>query len=330
MEKIKIGIVGYGNIGKGLETAISNSRDTELVAVFTRRDPSTIKIKNSQAKVVHFSDAEKYKDSIDVMILCTGSAKDLPVHGVHFAKMFNTVDSFDTHAKIPQYLKNVDESALSSGKVSIISIGWDPGLFSMIRMMSEAVLPKGETYTFWGKGVSQGHSDAVRRVDGVKKGIQYTIPVESAVERVRQGENPNLTTREKHIRVCYVVSQEGADRNKIENDIKTMPNYFDQYDTTVNFISEEEFNANHSKMSHGGHVIRSGITGLDQNLSNHTMEFSLKLESNPEFTSSVLLAYARAAYRMNQEGIKGAKTIFDVPIFYLSPRSRDELIKDLL
>jgi len=329
MEKIRIGIVGYGNIGKGLETAIQNNPDMELVAVFTRRDPSTLKIKDKKAKVVHFCDAEKYKETIDVMVLCTGSAKDLPVHGVEFAKMFNTVDSFDTHAKIPEYLKNVNESALSSGKVSIVSIGWDPGLFSMIRMISNAVLPNGKDYTFWGKGVSQGHSDAIRRVEGVKKGIQYTIPIESAVERVRKGENPDLTAGEKHIRECFVVCHEGADKNKIEAEIKNMPDYFADYQTKVHFIDEEEFEKNHTKMPHGGLVIRSGVTG-EEILHNQTIEFSLKLESNPEFTSSVLLAYARATYRMNKEGMKGAKTIFDVPIFYLSPKSRDELIKELL
>ncbi|NLJ58301.1 MAG: diaminopimelate dehydrogenase [Tissierellia bacterium] len=329
MKKIRIGIVGYGNIGKALETAIKNSSDVELVAVFTRRSPSEIKIKTETAKVVKFSQAEKYKDNIDVMVLCTGSAKDLPVHGVEFAKMFNTVDSFDTHAKIPEYLNNVDESAQASGKVSIISIGWDPGLFSMIRMISEAVLPNGVTHTFWGKGVSQGHSDAVRKVPGVKKAIQYTIPIDSAVDRIRSGENPKLSAGEKHLRECFVVCDENADKSKIESQIKSMPNYFADYETKVHFISEEEFEMNHSKMPHGGLVIRNGLTGVGK-LHNQTIEFSLKLESNPEFTSSVLLAYARAAYRMNMAGMKGAKTIFDVPIYYLSPRSREELIKDLL
>ncbi len=329
MEKIRIGIVGYGNIGKGLETAINNSSDTELTAVFTRRKPDEVKIQSQGVKIANYSEAENYKDIIDVMILCTGSAKDLPIHGVQFAKMFNTVDSFDTHAKIPEYLKNVNESALSSGKVSIVSIGWDPGLFSMIRMISEAVLPTGKSYTFWGKGVSQGHSDAIRRVDSVKNGIQYTIPIDSAVESVRRGENPELSAREKHIRECYVVCDDDADKNKIESDIKNMPNYFDEYDTTVNFVSEEEFKKNHSKMPHGGLVIRSGETGSEKQ-NKHTMEFSLKLDSNPEFTSSVLLAYARAAYKMNMDGMKGAKTIFDVPISYLSPKSREELIKELL
>lgn len=329
MSKIRIGIVGYGNIGRGVETAINNSNDTELVAVFTRRQPGTIKIKSPNAKVVSFSDAEEYKDSIDVMVLCTGSATDLPVHGVQFARMFNTVDSFDTHAKIPEYLKSIDEVALSSGKISIISIGWDPGLFSLVRMISGAVLPNGTDYTFWGRGVSQGHSDAIRRIDGVKNGIQYTIPVQDVVQCVRRGETPQLTARNKHTRECFVVCDECADKNKIESDIKNMPNYFAEYDTTVNFISEEEYKMNHSKMPHGGLVIRNGVTG-DEKLNNHVIEFSLKLDSNPEFTGSVLLAFARAAYKMSKEGMKGAKTIFDVPVSYLSPKSREELISNLL
>lgn len=329
MEKIRIGIVGYGNIGKGLETAIRNSSDMELVAVFTRRNPNEIKIKDKKAKVVSFSEAEKYRDSIDVMVLCTGSAKDLPVHGVQFAKMFNTVDSYDNHARIPEYLESVNKSALSSGKVSIISIGWDPGLFSLVRMISNAVLQNGKDYTFWGKGVSQGHSDAIRKVEGVKRGIQYTIPIESAVERVRRGEKPVLKAGEKHIRECFVVCQEGADKNRIEYEIKNMPDYFAGYETIIHFISEEEFEKNHTQMPHGGLVIRNGVTGVEK-LHNHTIEFSLKLESNPEFTSSVLLAYARAAFRMYKEGIKGAKTIFDVPVSYLSAKSREELIKELL
>ncbi len=329
MSKIRIGIVGYGNIGRGVETAINNSNDTELVAVFTRRQPNTIKIKSPHAKVVNFTEAEKYKDSIDVMILCTGSAKDLPIHAVQFARMFNTVDSFDTHAKIPEYLKNVDEVALSSGKVSIISIGWDPGLFSLIRMISGAVLPNGNDYTFWGRGVSQGHSDAIRRIDGVRYGIQYTIPVQNAVQCVRRGENKSFTAGDKHTRECFVVCDEYADKNKIESEIKSMPNYFAEYNTTVNFISEEEYKMNHSKMPHGGLVIRNGVTG-DEILNNHVIEFSLKLESNPEFTGSVLLAYSRAAYRMSKDGMKGAKTIFDVPVSYLSPKSREELISNLL
>jgi diaminopimelate dehydrogenase len=329
MKKIRIGILGYGNIAKGLETAIRDSPDTELAVVFTRRHPEQVKIKSPGVKVVNISKVEDYKNYVDVMVLCTGSAKDLPVHGVQFAKMFNTVDSYDNHAKIPEYLKNVNESALSSGKVSIVSIGWDPGLFSIMRMISDAVLPNGSSYTFWGKGVSQGHSDAIRKVDSVKYGIQYTIPAEDAVESVRRGETPELTVRDKHIRECYVVCDESADKSKIESDIKSMPNYFAEYDTRVNFISEEEFKKNHTKMPHGGLVIRNGATG-EEKQNNHTMEFLLKLDSNPEFTASVLLAYARAAYKMNMEGMKGAKTIFDVPIFYLSPKNREDLIKEFL
>lgn len=326
MNKIRIGIVGYGNIGRGLELAVKQNPDIELVAIFTRRAPESIKTETN-VSVVNVSDVEDYVNDIDVMILCTGSATDLPKQGVEFAKRFNTVDSYDTHAKIPEYYKNVDESALANGNTSIISVGWDPGLFSMIRMISGAILPHGKDYTFWGKGVSQGHSDAVRRVKGVKKGIQYTVPSEEAIESVRRGENPELTTRQKHTRECFIVAEEGADINQIENEIKTMPNYFADYDTTVHFINEEDFDNNHSKMPHGGLVLRSGVTG---NENKQVMEFSLNLESNPEFTSSVLLAYARAAYRMNKEGFKGAKTVFDVPISYLSPISSDELIKNLL
>jgi diaminopimelate dehydrogenase len=329
MKKIKIGILGYGNIGRGLETAIRNSSDTELAAVFTRRNPDEVKIKSPDVKPVNISEVEEYKNIVDVMVLCTGSARDLPFHGVQFAKMFNTVDSYDNHAKIPEYLKNVNESALSSGKVSIVSIGWDPGLFSIMRMISDAVLPNGCTYTFWGKGVSQGHSDAIRKVDSVKRGIQYTIPAKDAVESVRRGEIPELTVRDKHIRECYVVCDESADKSKIESDIKCMPNYFAEYNTTVNFISDEEFKKNHTKMPHGGLVIRNGITG-EEKQNKQTMEFYLKLDSNPEFTGSVLLAYARAAYRMNMEGMKGAKTIFDVPISYLSSKIREDLIKEFL
>ncbi|HOK50153.1 MAG TPA: diaminopimelate dehydrogenase [Sedimentibacter sp.] len=329
MKKIRIGIAGYGNIARGVEAAAMESPDIELVAVFTRRHPKEVKIKSPDAKVLNFSQVEEYKDAIDVLVLCTGSAKDLPVHGVQFAKLFNTVDSYDNHVQIPQYFKNVNESALSSGKVSIVSVGWDPGLFSMMRMVSEAVLPQGSSYTFWGKGVSQGHSDAIRKVDSVKYGIQYTIPIEKAVEAVRRGENPSLSARDKHMRECYVVCEEGADKSRIESEIKNMPDYFAPYDTRVNFISEEEFKKNHSKMPHGGLVIRNGTTGEDEQ-NKHIMEFSLKLDSNPEFTGSVLLAFARAAYRMNMEGMKGAKTIFDVPLFYLSPKNRDDLIKELL
>lgn len=326
--KIRIGIAGYGNIGRGVETAVRDSSDTELAAVFTRRNPDELKIQSPGVPVVNFSLAEEYKDIIDVIVLCTGSAKDLPLHGVQFAKLFNTVDSYDNHAKIPAYLKSINESAFSSGKVSIVSIGWDPGLFSIIRMISETVLPNGSSYTFWGKGVSQGHSDAIRKVDSVKYGIQYTIPSESAVDRVRRGETPKLTVRDKHMRECFVVCGEDGDKNKIEADILSMPDYFADYNTKVNFISEEEFIKEHSKMPHGGLVIRNGKTGGGKN--NHTIEFSLKLDSNPEFTGCILLSYARAAYRMNMEGMKGAKTVFDVPIFYLSSRNREDLIKELL
>lgn len=329
MKKIRIGIVGYGNIGKGLELATRQNPDMELAAIFTRRPPESIKTFTPNVKVLSVTEASNYVNDIDVMILCTGSATDLPKQGVEFAKMFNTVDSYDTHAKIPEYYEKVNESALAAGKTSIISVGWDPGLFSMIRMISGAILPEGRDYTFWGKGVSQGHSDAIRRVKGVKKGIQYTIPVEEAIERVRKGENPQLTTREKHTRECFVVVEDGYDKDKIETEIKTMPNYFADYDTVVHFISQEEFNKNHTKMPHGGLVLRSGLTGENKE-NKQVIEFSLNLESNPEFTSSVLLAYARAAYRMNLEGLKGAKTVFDVPISYLSPNSSRELIKNLL
>lgn len=328
MKKIRIGIVGYGNIGRGVETAINSSADTELVAVFTRRPPDTITTVTN-AKVISVSEIKKYQDLIDVMVLCLGSATDLPAQAAEFAKMFNTVDSFDNHKKIPDYLIKVNENAIAYGKISIISIGWDPGLFSMMRMLSEVVLPEGSSYTFWGKGVSQGHSDAIRRVPFVKQGIQYTIPVEDAVDCVRRGENPEFSVSDKHRRECYVVCDECADKTKIENHIKNMPDYFKEYDTNVNFINEEEFKKNHSKMPHGGLVIRNGNTGYE-NQNHHVMELSLKLDSNPEFTGSVLLSYARAAVRMNKDGMKGAKTIFDVPIFYLSPKTREELIKDLL
>ncbi len=329
MERIRVGIVGYGNIGRGVESAIKQNPDMELSAVFTRRLPESIEINTPGAKVLSVSAAKDYISDIDVMVLCGGSATDLPEQGVHFAKMFNTVDSFDTHANIPDYYGKINKSALFGGKTSIISVGWDPGLFSIIRMISGAVLPNGKDYTFWGKGVSQGHSDAIRRVKGVKNGIQYTIPFESAIQRVRNGENPELITREKHMRECFVVLEEGVDKIQVETDIKSMPNYFSEYDTVVHFITEEELKNNHSRMPHGGFVFRSGVTG-NQNSSNHVIEFSLKLESNPEFTGSVLLAYARACYRMNKEGVKGAKTVFDVPLSYLSAHSTSELIKNLL
>lgn len=321
---LKIGIVGYGNLGKGAELAIKQNPDMELVAIFTRRTPADL---TAKSKVVSISQIEEFKDIIDVMILCGGSAKDLPEQVVMISKMFNTVDSFDTHAKIPEYFRQVDEASTASGKLSVISTGWDPGLFSMARLLGQSILPQGEDYTFWGKGLSQGHSDAVRRVPGVKNGVQYTIPMESAVERVRAGENPTLSTAEKHQRVCYVVAEEYADLAEIENSIKTMPHYFDQYDTSVHFITEEELLANHSNMPHGGMVLRSGTTGDG---SKQRIEFGLTLESNPEFTASVLVAYARAVGKMVKEGQTGARTVFDIPLGYLSPKSAEELRKALL
>lgn len=329
MSKIRVGIVGYGNVGRGVEVALRQNPDMELVAVFTRRAPETLTIQTPSAAVVSMDDIKSYTDKVDVVILCGGSATDLPVQGPEMAKLFNTIDSFDTHARIPEYHASVEAAAKEAGKTSIISVGWDPGLFSMIRMMSGAILPVGEDYTFWGKGVSQGHSDAIRRVNGVKNGIQYTIPVTEAIDKVRAGENPTLSTREKHTRECFVVAEEGADKAQIENDIKNMPNYFADYNTTVHFITEEELKANHSKMPHGGFVFRSGVTGANEE-HKQIIEFSLKLDSNPEFTAQVLVAYARAAVRMNKEGNTGAKTVFDVPLSYLSAQSSAELIKNLL
>lgn len=326
-EKIRIGIVGYGNLGRGVESAIKQNKDMNLVAVFTRRDPASVGVSDPNVRVIPISESEKYTDEIDVMILCGGSATDLPEQGPAFAKMFNTIDSFDNHGKIPEYFEAVEQAAKPNQKTSVIAVGWDPGLFSLNRMMGEAILPEGATYTFWGKGLSQGHSDAVRRVDGVKGAVQYTLPSEEAIQRVRNGENPELSTRERHKRECYVVPQEGADLAKIEQDIKTMPNYFADYDTTVHFITEEELKRDHSAMPHGGFVIRSGKTGTS---SNQIVEFSLKLGSNPEFTSSVLVAYARAAYRMNKEGLYGAKTIYDVAPGYISPKTPAEIRKELL
>lgn len=326
---IRIGILGYGNLGRGVEYAIRQNDDMQLAAVFTRRDPSSVKIITENVPVYNVKDAAAHASEIDVLILCGGSANDLPVQTPEFAKLFNVIDSFDTHAKIPDHFANVDKAAKESGKVGIISIGWDPGLFSLMRMLGNAVLPEGADYTFWGKGVSQGHSDAVRRVKGVKNAKQYTIPVESALERVRNGENPQLTTREKHTRECFVVPEEGADLAQIEQDIKTMPNYFSDYDTTVHFITEEELRKNHSGIPHGGFVIRSGKTG-DNCANSHVMEFSLKLDSNPEFTSSVLLAYARAAYRLSKEGVSGCKTIFDIAPAYLCRQSGEELRAHML
>lgn len=321
---LKIGIVGYGNLGKGAELAIRQNPDMELVAIFTRRPPTEL---TTDSKVVSISQIEGYRGVIDVMILCGGSAKDLPEQVLMISKMFNTVDSFDTHAKIPEYFRQVDEASKASGKLSVISTGWDPGLFSMARLLGQSILPQGEDYTFWGKGLSQGHSDAVRRVPGVKNGVQYTIPLESAIEKVRAGENPSLSTAEKHQRVCYVVANEGADLREIENSIKTMPHYFDQYNTSVHFITEEDLLANHSNMPHGGMVLRSGATGKG---SKQRIEFGLTLESNPEFTASVLVAYARAVGKMVKEGQVGARTVFDIPLGYLSPKSAEELRKALL
>ena len=326
---IRIGIMGYGNLGRGIECAIKHNPDLELVAVFTRRAPETVKILTETAKVCRVDEAESMKDQIDVMIMCGGSATDLPIQTPKFAQWFNVVDSFDTHAKIPQHFENVDKAASESGHVGIISVGWDPGMFSLNRMYANAILTNGKDYTFWGKGVSQGHSDAIRRIAGVKDGKQYTIPVESALTAVRNGENPVLTTRQKHTRECFVVAEEGADLARIEQEIKTMPNYFDEYDTTVHFISEEEMKRDHSGIPHGGFVIRSGRTGWNDENS-HVIEYSLKLDSNPEFTSSVIVAYAKAAYRLSQEGQKGCKTVFDVPPAYLSALDGAELRKHLL
>ncbi len=328
MEKIRIGIVGYGNIGRGVELAIARNEDMELKAVFTRREPASVKIYTEGAAVLHVDDMLAMKDEIDVMVLCGGSATDLPVMGPQIAANFNTIDSFDTHARIPEYFGNVDKAAKEGGKVGIISVGWDPGMFSLNRLYTEAILPQGSTYTFWGKGVSQGHSDAIRRVDGVKNGIQYTVPIDAAVERVRSGSEPELTTREKHLRECYVVPEDGADLQAIENEIKTMPNYFDEYDTTVSFITEEELKAQHSKMPHGGFVIRSGETGEEGN--RHVIEYSLKLDSNPEFTASVLICYARAAYRLAKAGECGARTVFDIAPGLLSVKTAEELRAELL
>ena len=326
---IRIGIFGYGNLGRGVESAIRQNKDMELVAVFTRRDPSALKIKTEGVKVCRAEDAVNMTDEIDVMILCGGSARDLPEQTPYLAKYFNVVDSFDTHARIPEHFANVDKEAKASGKVGLISVGWDPGMFSLNRLYAEAVLPDGKDYTFWGKGVSQGHSDAIRRVDGVADGKQYTIPLDSALEAVRKGENPELTARQKHLRECFVVAKEGADKARIEAEIKNMPNYFADYDTVVHFITQEELDRDHSGIPHGGFVIRSGRTGFDLE-HKHIIEYSLKLDSNPEFTSSVIIAYARAAYRLNKEGACGAKTVLDIPPAYLSQCSAEDLRKRLL
>lgn len=325
---IRIGILGYGNLGRGVECAIKHNPDLELVAVFTRRAPETVKILTETAAVYSVNDAEKMKDKIDVLIICGGSATDLPKQTPEYAKMFNVIDSFDTHARIPEHFDSVDAAAKESGHIGIISVGWDPGMFSLNRLYAESILVQGSTYTFWGKGVSQGHSDAIRRIEGVKNGIQYTVPIEAAVEKVRTGSEPELTTRDKHLRECYVVPEEGADLKAIEEAIKTMPNYFDEYDTTVTFITEEELKKNHSKMPHGGFVIRSGETGTEGN--KHVIEYSLKLDSNPEFTASVLICYARAAYRLSKAGESGAKSVFDIAPAMLSQKTPEELRKELL
>lgn len=326
--KIKIGIMGYGNLGKGIECAIAQNDDMELVAVFTRRNPETVQVL-SGAPVYHTDKLLEMKDQIDVLMLCGGSATDLPRQTVQYAKDFNVVDSFDTHARIPEHFANVDKVAQESGKVALISVGWDPGMFSLNRLYANAILRDGSDYTFWGKGVSQGHSDAIRRIKGVKDAKQYTIPVEAALEAVRNCENPKLSTRQKHTRECFVVAEEGADLAWIENEIKTMPNYFADYDTTVHFISEEELMRDHAGIPHGGFVVRTGKTGWNGE-HNHVIEYSLKLDSNPEFTACVLTAYARAAYRMNQEGMKGCKTVFDVAPAYLSAMSPEEMRSHLL
>ena len=326
---IRIGISGYGNLGRGVECAIRQNPDMELAAVFTRRDPESVSILTEGVPVVKITEVQEWTDKIDVMILCGGSATDLPEQTPYLASMFNVIDSFDTHARIPEHYANVDEATKKSGKIGIISVGWDPGMFSLNRLYANAILPDGKDYTFWGKGVSQGHSDAVLRIEGVKDAKQYTIPVDAALEAVRNGENPELTTREKHTRECFVVLEEGADAAKVEEAIKTMPNYFSDYDTTVHFISEEELKRDHSGIPHGGFVLRSGKTGWNGENS-HLIEYSLKLDSNPEFTSSVLVAYARAAYRLAQEGQSGCRTVFDIAPAYLSAKSPEELRKTML
>ena len=326
---MRVGILGYGNLGRGIECAIRQNADMELTAVFTRRDPKTVKILTEGVNVYSVNDIIEHKDEVDVLVLCGGSATDLPKQTPEYAKYFNVIDSFDTHARIPEHYANVDKSAKESGHVALISCGWDPGMFSLNRLYANAILPEGNDYTFWGKGVSQGHSDAIRRVPGVKDGKQYTIPVESALEAVRNGENPELTTRQKHIRECFVVPEEGADLKQIEETIKNMPNYFSDYDTTVHFITEEELKANHSGIPHGGFVFRTGVTGFNKE-NKHVIEYSLKLDSNPEFTSSVILAFARAINRLHTEGVSGCKTVFDIAPAYLTPLSAEEIRAHLL
>ena len=326
---IKIGILGYGNLGKGVECAVKHNPDMELAAVFTRRDKESLNILTPGVKVCSVQEAESMKDEIDVMILCGGSATDLPVQTPQFAKCFNVVDSFDTHARIPEHFEAVDAAAKEGGHVGIISVGWDPGMFSLNRLYGNAVLPEGSDYTFWGRGVSQGHSDAIRRVEGVKDARQYTVPVEAALKAVRDGENPELTTRQKHTRECFVVAEDGADKKAIEEAIVTMPNYFADYDTTVHFISEDELMRDHAGIPHGGFVIRTGRTGWEDENS-HVVEYSLKLDSNPEFTASVITAYARAAYRLSREGQTGCRTVLDIAPAYLSAQDGAELRKHLL
>lgn len=326
---MKIGIIGYGNLGRGIECGIRQNEDMELAAIFTRRNPEDVKILTEGVPVYPIDELIKMQGQLDVVILCGGSATDLPVQTPEYAKYFNVVDSFDTHAKIPEHFAKVDAAAKESGHVALISCGWDPGMFSLNRLYANAILPEGKDYTFWGKGVSQGHSDAIRRVEGVKDGKQYTIPVEDALKEVRSGSNPELTTRQKHIRECFVVAEEGADKAKIEETIKNMPNYFADYDTTVHFISEEELKRDHSKIPHGGFVFRTGATGFEKE-HKHIIEYSLKLDSNPEFTASVILAFARAVNRLSKEGQRGCKTVFDVAPAYLSPKSGEELRKELL
>ncbi len=326
---MRIGILGYGNLGKGIECAIKQNEDMELKAVFTRRAPESVKILTPDVPVYSINNIEEHKDEIDVLILCGGSATDLPVQTPEYAKYFNVVDSFDTHARIPEHFANVDKEAKASGHIAIISCGWDPGMFSLNRLYAGSILPVGNDYTFWGKGVSQGHSDAIRRIEGVLDGKQYTIPVEAALTSVRNSENPELTTRQKHTRECFVVAKEDADKTRIEAEIKNMPNYFADYDTTVHFISKEELDERHSGIPHGGFVFRTGNTGWDNEFKN-VIEYSLKLDSNPAFTASVIVAYARAAFKMNKEGAVGCKTVFDVAPAYLSPLSGEELRAHLL
>ncbi len=326
---IKIGILGYGNLSRGVESAIKQNDDMELAAVFTRRDPASVTIKTPGVPVVAESEILDWKDKIDVLVMGGGSATDLPVQTPKYAEYFNVIDSFDTHARIGEHFANVDAAAKRGGKVAVISVGWDPGMFSLLRMVSDAVLPEGKHYTFWGRGVSQGHSDAIRRIEGVKDARQYTVPVESAVEEVRSGSNPEFTARQMHLRDCYVVAEEGADKARIEKEIKEMPNYFADYDTTVHFITEEELKRDHAGLPHGGFVIRSGVTGNDKE-HKHIIEYNLKLDSNPEFTGSVLTAYARAAYRLFKEGANGCKTVFDIAPAYLSAKSAEELRGHLL